>query len=92
MTDRRGPRRTQLTLVRDGNYKFSFAIEKLSELWQGRSDVEIQQRGSGHASYARALIVPELALARTPLTARRFRSVWALERLPRFVKECDVIP
>ena len=47
MTDRRGPRRTQPTLVRGENYKFSFAIEKLSGLWQiGRSDVGIQQRGS----------------------------------------------
>jgi hypothetical protein len=48
MTDRRGPRRTQLTLVRGGNCKFSFAIEKLSGLWQiGRSEVGIQQRGGG---------------------------------------------
>jgi hypothetical protein len=70
MTDRRGPRRTQ-ALVRGGNYKFSFAIEKLSGLWQvGRSDVGIQQRGSGHASYARAQSCRNSLSPEPALTAR----------------------
>jgi hypothetical protein len=65
MTDGAALARKELTLVRGGNYRFSSASEKLSDLWQiGRSEVGIQQRGGGHASYALA-IVPELALART---------------------------
>jgi hypothetical protein len=66
MTDRRGSWHTQLTLVRGGNHQFSFASEKVSGLWQiGRSDVGIQQRGSGHDLLRPRAIVPELALART---------------------------
>jgi hypothetical protein len=91
MTDRRGPRGTQLMLVRGGNYKFNFAIEKLSGFWQiGQSNVRIQQRGA--ASYARAQSCRNSLSPEPARTARRFRSVCALERLPRFVKECDVIP
>ncbi len=37
MTDGRGSRRTQLTLVRGGNCKFSFAIERLSLLLANRT-------------------------------------------------------
>jgi hypothetical protein len=73
--------------------KFSFAIEKLSGLWQiGRSDMGIQQRGSGHASYARALIVAELALARTRANRAQISVCLGARAVTPIVKECDVIP
>ena len=58
MTDRRGARRTQLTLVRGGNYQFSFASEQLSGLWQiGRSEVGIQHLGLFCALKPRLLLL-----------------------------------
>jgi len=69
--------------VRGGNYRFSFASEKLSDLWQiGRSEVGIQQRGGGHASYARAQSCRNSLSPEPALTARRFR---LFSRKPRLL-------